>query len=122
MIFGINTTSDISKLLNVISRAVRRVKFETTLNYHDYYKIFQSGACYSSSAPPLSPSQTTMMVDIQPQQQQDANANAAVPGYEVQTITMEMGPDSATATEDRDMRYSGEDLFLEEKKVSFVED
>ena len=33
MIFGINTTSDISKLLYVISRAVRRVKFETkTLN------------------------------------------------------------------------------------------
>ena len=29
MIFGINTTSDISKLLYVISRAVRRVKFET---------------------------------------------------------------------------------------------
>ena len=28
MIFGINTTSDISKLLYVISRAVRRVKFE----------------------------------------------------------------------------------------------
>ena len=31
MIFGINTTSDISKLLYVISRAVRRVKFETIL-------------------------------------------------------------------------------------------
>ena len=31
MIFGINTTSDISKLLCVISRAVRRVKFETIL-------------------------------------------------------------------------------------------
>ena len=29
MIFGINTTSDISKSLSVISRAVRRVKFET---------------------------------------------------------------------------------------------
>ena len=29
MIFGINTTSDISKLLFVISRAIRRVKFET---------------------------------------------------------------------------------------------
>ena len=64
-----------------------------------------------------------MMVDIQPQQQQDANANAAVPGYEVQTITMDMGPDSTTTTtEDRDMSYSGEDIFLEEKKVSFVED
>ena len=32
MIFGINTTSDISKLLYVISRAVRRVKFVTILN------------------------------------------------------------------------------------------
>ena len=32
VIFGINTTSDISKLLYVISRAVRRVKFETILN------------------------------------------------------------------------------------------
>ena len=63
-----------------------------------------------------------MMVDIQPQQQQDANTNATVPGYEVQTITMDMGPDSTTTTEDRDMGYSGEDLFLEEKKVSFVED
>ena len=31
MIFGINTTSHISKLLYVISRAVRRVKFETIL-------------------------------------------------------------------------------------------
>ena len=65
-----------------------------------------------------------MMVEIQPRQQQDANANATVPGYEVQTITMDMGPDSTrtTTTEDRDVGYSGEDLFLEEKKVSFVED
>ena len=37
MIFGINTTSDISKLLDVISRAVRRVKFETILKYHEWY-------------------------------------------------------------------------------------
>ena len=37
MIFGINTTSDISKLLYVISRAVRRVKFETILKYHEWY-------------------------------------------------------------------------------------
>ena len=36
-IFGINTTSDISKLLFVISRAVRRVKFETILKYHKWY-------------------------------------------------------------------------------------
>ena len=35
MIFGINTTSDISKLLYVISRAARRVKFETILKYHE---------------------------------------------------------------------------------------
>ena len=35
MIFGINTTSDVSKLLYVISRAVRRVKFETILKYHE---------------------------------------------------------------------------------------
>ena len=34
VIFGINTASDISKLLYVISRAVRRVKFETILKYH----------------------------------------------------------------------------------------
>ena len=34
VIFGINTTSDISKLLYVISRAVRRLKFETILKYH----------------------------------------------------------------------------------------
>ena len=37
MIFGIKTTSDISKLLCVISRAVRRVKFETILKYHEWY-------------------------------------------------------------------------------------
>ena len=34
---GINTTSDISKLLYVISRAVRRVKFETILTYQEWY-------------------------------------------------------------------------------------
>ena len=37
MIFGINTTSDISKLFYVISRAVRRVKFETILKYRKWY-------------------------------------------------------------------------------------
>ena len=37
MIFGINTTNDISKLLYVISRAVRQVKFETILKYHEWY-------------------------------------------------------------------------------------
>ena len=37
MIFSINTTSDISKLLYVNSRAVRRVKFETILKYHEWY-------------------------------------------------------------------------------------
>ena len=36
-LFGINTMSDISKLLYVISRAVRRVKLETILKYHDWY-------------------------------------------------------------------------------------
>ena len=36
-IFGINTTSDISKLLYVISRAVRRLKFEIILKYHEWY-------------------------------------------------------------------------------------
>ena len=35
--FGINNASDISKLLYVISRAVRRVKFETILKYHEWY-------------------------------------------------------------------------------------
>ena len=39
MIFGINTTSDISKKLYVISRAVRPVKFETILKYHEWYFI-----------------------------------------------------------------------------------
>ena len=34
VIFGINTTGDISKLLWVISQAARRVKFETILKYH----------------------------------------------------------------------------------------
>ena len=37
VIFGINTTSEISKLLYVISRAVRRGKFETILKYHKWY-------------------------------------------------------------------------------------
>ena len=37
VIFGINTTSDISKLLYVISRASRRVKFETILKHHKWY-------------------------------------------------------------------------------------
>ena len=37
VIFGINTTNDILKLLYVISRAVRRVKFETILKYHEWY-------------------------------------------------------------------------------------
>ena len=37
VIFGVNTTSDISKLLYVIWRAVRRVKFETILNDHSWY-------------------------------------------------------------------------------------
>ena len=37
VIFGINTTSDISKLSYEISRTVRRVKFETILKYHSWY-------------------------------------------------------------------------------------
>ena len=37
VIFGINATSDISKLLYIISRAVSRVKFETILKYHEWY-------------------------------------------------------------------------------------
>ena len=41
MIFGINTTSGISKLLYVISRAVRRVKFETILKHHHKWSLFQ---------------------------------------------------------------------------------
>ena len=40
MIFGINTTGGVSKLLYVISRAVRRVKFETILKYHKW-TLFQ---------------------------------------------------------------------------------
>ena len=37
VIFGINAMSDILKLLYVISRAVRRVKLETILKYHEWY-------------------------------------------------------------------------------------
>ena len=37
MIFGKNTMSDISKLLYVIPRALRRVKFETILKYSGIY-------------------------------------------------------------------------------------
>ena len=37
MIFGINTTRDILKLLYVISQAVRQVKFETILKYYEWY-------------------------------------------------------------------------------------
>ena len=37
VIFGINTTSDISKLLYIISRAFGRVKFKTILKYHEWY-------------------------------------------------------------------------------------
>ena len=49
MIFGINTTSDISKLLYVISRAVRRVKYETVLKYHEWYcSCLSSLHCLSS--------------------------------------------------------------------------
>ena len=32
--------SDISKLLHVISRADKRVKFETILKYHEWYGIY----------------------------------------------------------------------------------
>ena len=35
--FGINTMSDILKLLYVISLVVRRVKFVTILKYHEWY-------------------------------------------------------------------------------------
>ena len=37
VIFDINTTTDISKLLYVISRAARRVKFETILKWKEWY-------------------------------------------------------------------------------------
>ena len=40
MIFGINTSSDISNLLYVISRAVGRVRFKTNLKYHEWYFIY----------------------------------------------------------------------------------
>ena len=36
-VFAINTTGDISKLLYVISQAIRRVKNETGLKYHEWY-------------------------------------------------------------------------------------
>ena len=34
---GVNTTSGISKLLYLILRAVRGVKFEAMLKYHEWY-------------------------------------------------------------------------------------
>ena len=37
VIVGINTISDISKLLYIISRAIRRVKFGPILKYHEWY-------------------------------------------------------------------------------------
>ena len=37
VIFGINITIDISNVLYVILRAVKRVKFETILKYHEWY-------------------------------------------------------------------------------------
>ena len=36
-ILGENTTSDISKLLYLIPRAIRLVKFGTVLKYHDWH-------------------------------------------------------------------------------------
>ena len=42
VIFGINTMSYILKLLYVISRAVRRVKFEAILKYHEWYSCQMS--------------------------------------------------------------------------------
>ena len=38
---SMNSTSNISKLLYVISRAVRRVKFETISKYHEWYAKYQ---------------------------------------------------------------------------------
>ena len=35
----LNTTGDIPKLLYVISRAVRRVKFEAILKYHEWFDL-----------------------------------------------------------------------------------
>ena len=49
VIFGIYTTSDILKLLYVISRAVRRVKYETVLKYHEWYCSCLSSLHYLSS-------------------------------------------------------------------------
>ena len=37
VIFGINTTSDISKLFYIFSRAVRRVKSGAIFKYHEWY-------------------------------------------------------------------------------------
>ena len=40
MIFGINTTRDISKLLYVISQAAKRVKFGIYAKYHDKSRYY----------------------------------------------------------------------------------
>ena len=37
VIFGISTKSNVSKLLSVTSQAVRQVKFDTILKYHEWY-------------------------------------------------------------------------------------
>ena len=39
MIFGINTTSDISILFYIISQAIRRVKFGAILKYHELNSV-----------------------------------------------------------------------------------
>ena len=47
MIFGINTTSGISKLFYIISRAIRQVKFGAIYKYHSFYaNITHDSCCY----------------------------------------------------------------------------
>ena len=64
VIFGIiiNSTSDISKLLYVISRAVRRVKFETILKYHSWYLCQISRTLSQSNCRNFSCSSITLYV------------------------------------------------------------
>ena len=64
VIFGIiiNSTSDISKLLYVISRAVRLVKFKTILKYHSWYLCQISRTLSQSNCRNFSCSSITLCV------------------------------------------------------------
>ena len=66
---------------------------------------------------PSSASQATMMVEMaQSQQQQDVIANAGVPMYEVQTVAMELEPETSATVED--VNTSSDDVFSTQNVVN----